>query len=473
MEQTSENRFRSSKKLKIIASTILQLLVIACMQFTPVFADETGVMPPTGGDDDLGGGLDGTENTGAVGNGFRHIDGGYRCYMEDENGAIVQQVVDFYFDNLASDQFLPMAKGYTTYHGKRTALGGKFANSAPVPYSTLEQLIPGLKPPLWQHAPWGNNLTAWFESENSHSTIAGATNADLFILQVFTTAGDDATELLYNYMLGNYRIVVEGVYWYNLVNPEGLLILDQDDQPRYVYGTVRDFAKFNSIKMVNEMISNHPERRVGGEWLGRYTNGACATALMLVETDEFSGFGPPTLSPDYGGDRYSYDTILTPKQGWDMHVVYKERASEKWATWDSTKYGGYQEASPGVAPKQPEIPGVDNTKIHPVTIIKYYELEKVERDSSGKKKTVYETVTGPTRQTKICTTIDVQTEPGWILRRHFQAKSDVHAAKWLDISSSIKYKQRFGASTVEMEVESGYKYLYVWHVKVDNTPPAI
>lgn len=156
-----------------------------------------------------------------------------------------------------------------------------------------------------------------------------------------------------------------------------------------------------------------------------------------------------------------------------MHVVYKERASEKWATWDSTKYGGYQEASPGVAPKQPEIPGVDNTKIHPVTIIKYYELEKVERDSSGKKKTVYETVTGPTRQTKICTTIDVQTEPGWILRRHFQAKSDVHAAKWLDISSSIKYKQRFGASTVEMEVESGYKYLYVWHVKVDNTPPAI
>ena len=153
------------------------------------------------------------------------------------------------------------------------------------------------------------------------------------------------------------------------------------------------------------MISNHPERRVGGEWLGRYTNGACATALLLVETDEFSGFGPPTLGTDYGGDRYSYETILTDKQGWDMHVVLKERVSEKWATWDSTKYGGYQEASPGVAPKQPEIPGVDNTKIHPVTVIKYYELEKVERDSSGKKKTVYETVTGPTRQTKICTTI--------------------------------------------------------------------
>lgn len=56
--------------------------------------------------------------------------------------------------------------------------------------------------------------------------------------------------------------------------------------------------------MVNEMISNHPERGVGGEWLGRYTNGACATALLLVETDEFSGFGPPTLGTDYGGDRY-------------------------------------------------------------------------------------------------------------------------------------------------------------------------
>lgn len=193
---------------------------------------------------------------------------------------------------------------------------------------------------------------------------------------------------------------------------------------------------------------------------------------MLVENDEFSKFVVPSLPASSDG-KYTYETLLADKQGWDMHVIYKERASEKWATWDSTKYGGYQEASPGVAPKQPDIPGVDNTKIHPVTIIKYYELEKVERDSSGKKKTVYETVTGPTRQTKICTTIDVQTEPGWILRRHFQAKSDVHAAKWLDISSSIKYKQRFGASTVEMEVESGYKYLYVWHVKVDNTPPAI
>lgn len=92
MEQTSENKFRSSKKLKIIASTIMQLLVIACMQFTPVFAEEIGVMPPTGADDDLGGGLDGTGNTGAVGNGFRHIDGGYRCYMEDEHGKIRQTV---------------------------------------------------------------------------------------------------------------------------------------------------------------------------------------------------------------------------------------------------------------------------------------------------------------------------------------------------------------------------------------------
>lgn len=92
MEQTSENKFRSLKKLKIIASTIMQLLVIACMQFTPVFADETGIMPPTGADDDLGGGLSGNENTGAIGNGFSHVDGGYRCYMEDKAGKIKQRV---------------------------------------------------------------------------------------------------------------------------------------------------------------------------------------------------------------------------------------------------------------------------------------------------------------------------------------------------------------------------------------------
>lgn len=465
MEQTSENRFRSSKKLKIIMSTFLTLLAVFSMQVTTVFAEDI----------DIGGGLSGNENTGAVGNGFRDVDGGYRCYMEDENGKVKQQVVDFYFDGLdgRSDTTPPILEGKACAYGASIAIGGQLASkNKTFAYGDIGELIPGLKPPLYQHSAWGPNLNAWFESDDNASTVPGASNAELFIAQVFIS-DPNVTDLVAGYRLGKYRIVVEGVYWYNLVDPEGRLILSPAGSTMYVYGTVRDFAKYNSIEQVNNAITNHPERGVGGEWLGRYTNGACATALMLVETDEFSGFGPPTLSPDYGGDRYSYDTILTPKQGWDMHVVYKERASEKWATWDSTKYGGYQEASPGVAPKQPEIPGVDNTKIHPVTIIKYYELEKVERDSSGKKKTVYETVTGPTRQTKICTTIDVQTEPGWILRRHFQAKSDVHAAKWLDISSSIKYKQRFGASTVEMEVEGGYKYLYVWHVKVDNTPPAI
>lgn len=82
MEQTSENKFRSLKKLKIIVSTFLALLVIFSIQITTVFA----------GDDDLGSGLSGNENTGAVGNGFSHVAGGYRCYMENKAGKIKQKV---------------------------------------------------------------------------------------------------------------------------------------------------------------------------------------------------------------------------------------------------------------------------------------------------------------------------------------------------------------------------------------------
>lgn len=323
MEQTSENRFRSSKKLKIIASTFLVLLTFFSIQTTTVFAEDV----------DLGGGLSGNENTGAVGNGFRDVDGGYRCYMEDENGRIKQQVVDFYFDGLdgRSDTTPPILEGKACAYGASIAIGGQLASkNKTFAYGDIGELIPGLKPPLYQHSAWGPNLNAWFESESNIEGKNGTSNAELFIVSVFKQSGSDVVDLLYNYKIGKYRIVVEGVYWYNLVNPTGNLIQTASGNTIYVYGTVRDFAKYNSIEQVNNAITNHPERGVGGEWLGRYTNGACATALMLVETDEFSGFGPPTLSPDYGGDRYSYDTILTPKQGWDMHVVYKERASEKW-----------------------------------------------------------------------------------------------------------------------------------------------
>lgn len=65
---------------------------------------------------------------------------------------------------------------------------------------------------------------------------------------MFGYVGDDAADLLYNYTLGKYRIVVEGVYWYNLVDPEGRLILSPSGSTMYVYGTVRDFAKYNSIE---------------------------------------------------------------------------------------------------------------------------------------------------------------------------------------------------------------------------------
>lgn len=58
----------------------------------------------------------------------------------------------------------------------------------------------------------------------------------------------NVTDLVAGYRLGKYRIVVEGVYWYNLVNPTGNLIQTASGNTIYVYGTVRDFAKYNSIE---------------------------------------------------------------------------------------------------------------------------------------------------------------------------------------------------------------------------------
>lgn len=396
------------KDLRLIVRTIIQLIVMICVQITPVFADETGINTGSGGDVNIGGGEGSGEGTQHMNTGYHQSDGGYRCYMEDKNGSIVQPIVDFYFDyDYYNGVSTSLPKSGQTYWGKQAALGGT-AGTRKLRYSSLEDLIPGLRQPLYGHQAWGPNLNAWFESDDNASTVPGASNAELFIVAVFNSSEYNAQNLLYNYKLGNYRIVVEGIYWYNLLAKNGDLI-QIDGKTQYVYGTVRDIATYNQTATiagipVNELISNYPERRTGGGQLNAYTNRDFATAIMLVEDDEFSKFVVPNLPASSDG-KYTYETLLADKQGWDMHVIYKERASEKWATWDSTKYGGYQEASPGVAPKQPEIPGVDNTKIHPVTIIKYYELEKVERDSSGKKKTVYETVTGPTRQTKICTTI--------------------------------------------------------------------
>lgn len=66
-----------------------------------------------------------------------------------------------------------------------------------------------------------------------------------------------------------------------------------------------------------------------------------------------------------------------------MHIVNKEQASEKWATYDAREYGGELGKSPGVTPKMPPLAGMENvtTTWRDVTVIKYYEEYSTDKET--------------------------------------------------------------------------------------------
>ena len=108
--------------------------------------------------------------------------------------------------------------------------------------------------------------------------------------------------------------------------------------------------------------------------------------------------------------------------GFGIHIIRKEQASEKWATYDATKYGGTKGNSPGVTPKMPPLAGMGDTATtwRDVTVVKYYEEYT---ETNGKRK--YSTVSGPYETKSICLQIEIQTEPGWTLQEFIQTQADL------------------------------------------------
>ena len=347
-----------------------------------------------GTDTDIGTGYDVDVGAGSRDWGINYWTSGYRMYMEGPGGQLVQQVVDVCFSD--PYQYNYFKCGYTTN------IGGGSRNTV-VNYRDIEGSIPGLKPPQYDYAAWGPELDAWFEStENAQN---GFTNASMVIATVFgAVAGDDADNLLENYNNGNYRIVVEAVYWWRLVRWDGRTV-SKGGVPTWFYGNIQQMASFDAL-YENRYTLSEKGLPGGGPNIGNYINGTLALAICLDDTDKgFSGWNAPQqngMNTSGEGGQFTYSQIQQPLQGYGMHIIYREKAEEKWYTYKSPSgaTGGPEAASP----EMPDIPGIQTGgKFRPVTIIKYYEERTVQQD--GKTKSDWKTVSGPYSRSQVCRSI--------------------------------------------------------------------
>ena len=238
---------------------------------------------------------------------------------------------------------------------------------------------------------------------------------------MFTAAGSQThvvSEYIENFHKGEYRIVVEGIYWYGYVRSNKTTMVDQtitdpkdpektttikvpqDTQVKeaypsaynrmWVYGTIKEIAKYEQSELAtNEthrkdlgMDKIDPTFQSGTYWLFGHTNSLMATTLQLVTPDEFSGLGGISGAGGAMGG-YTYSQIQNPGESYGIHVIRREQASEKWATWDASAYGGPVGKSPGVTPKMPPLAGMENvtTTWRDVTVIKYYEEYSTDKET--------------------------------------------------------------------------------------------
>lgn len=439
----THGRISNKKKSNIpkLLSLLLLQLIISCLSVTTVFAGE---------DNGTGWGVDHGEGQREWG--YSDWAGGYRTYMIDSGGAIVSPVADM--------QFSEVPDGACEL--KTTIINGGITQTEFL-YSGVEGNLPGLKPPFYNYTAWGPNLDAWFEST---SPINGHDNASNWIAYIFGIECEgDINDLYLGYHEGKYRIVVEALYWYRPVAGSGDMLKNYAGNRWWTYGNVNNIAWWNSLPDNTKMLSNlDPPAHGGGPYLGSFTNSQFNYAICLDYYDEFCGYNAPSIegSNKTGeGGELTYSDIQTVGQGFGMHIIKEDRASEKWYTNDASESGGPVGPVPGAAPEMKDLEGADQSIIRPVTIIKYYELinhinGKVEYENAG----------GPYKRTQICRTIEVQEEPGWDLVEHFQQTGEQMPNLWNDLTVP-KFKRRFQATVVV--VEEPNKVLYVLFRKEGRT----
>lgn len=446
---------------------LLLSLIAALMFSTTAFAE--------GEDKDIGTGWTDEVGAGSRDWGYNDFAGGYRTYMESEGGNVVQEVTDIYFADPNGE-----GAGMTFYRAQ--AIGNKAAHYM-IPYTDIP--ASGLEPPLYNHEAWGPEMDAWFESEATG--LNGFTNATAWIYGAFKKASN-LEDLLDGYNNGRYRIVVEAIYWWRPVSYNGALMKDANGNRTWFYGTIKNGAVFDNH--IRHLISKDGLPG-GGKYLGYYTNQVMATALTLDDTDTgFSGFTP--IPQDAGANKtgeggiYTYSEIQQHKVGYGMHIIFREKAEEKWYTYKSPSgaIGGPEAESP----EMPDIPGVQTGgKFRPVTIIKYYEERTVQQD--GKTKSDWKTVSGPYDRSQVCRSIVIQNEPGWTVKGWFTQSSSSKPGLWKNLQSiRVRAPQKgtqatepnpitVGQTSIdkvtgEIKINEGVKTLYVWLVreKTDDTP---
>lgn len=440
----SYRKYNTNKLIisKLVAMILIQLLVVM-LSSTRVFADSSP-------DTDIGWGYDSDATATAKDYGYNYWAGGYRTYMVAEGGGVISSVVDIRFAEVENP-------GSTRSYYEQTL--GKEASTYFM-YSDFEGEIPGLRPPFYNYSAWGPNLDAWFESMNNSGIGQGVfSNAECWISTVFGEVDGNWEDLLYQYDNGDACIVVEGLYWYRPVAKNQSYFINNGDTG-WVYGTTKNIALWSAGKA--NYLSETPYYG-GGPWLGVYTNSSFATALTLIENDnKYTGYKAPSgegHNSSGEGGIFTYSDLDQSQQGYNMHIIFREKVQEKWYTYMTPT--GITGGSPGPAPEMPPLNGQTDERIRPVTVIKYYELIN---HKNGKVE--YENAGGPFKETKICRTIEVQEEPGWDLVEHFQQTSEQMPSLWNDLTVP-KFKRKFSATTVE--VTEPNKVLYVLFRKEGTT----
>ena len=480
------------KSVNYIIATIIAIIVQTCLTTTTPSAVTWGVVV-----NGQGGVNGGTTSLGDLG--IQEFNCGYRIYLESKGGNVVDGcAIDLYFSRTPPSQDDVDLKRFN-----KTSIGEAYAKCY-ILYDQIKEYVPGLMTPIQGHKPQGENLNTWFQTKNKNRPES--TNAEVLLGCVYAAAGisdDTISKYIEQFQLGNYRLVVEAIYWIGYVrtyeklpvatkvevevenwvdvevqvpdpkNPNKTITtiekqkqIDKVTRTEYplewvklpytnpltgdthnrrhyvnkgqtkdlwVYGTIKEIAAYEKSQANTEQFvkgtGTHMilDGRYGTSQFYGHTNGLMATTLYLSKDNDETNFsemktvGAPSNS--YNGFQiYNYDEITNPSLGFGTHIIRKEQASEKWATWNATKYGGTKGNSPGVTPKMPPLAGMGDTATtwRDVTVVKYYEEYTT---VNGKRK--YSTVSGPYETKSICLQIEIQTEPGWTLQEFTQTQADL------------------------------------------------